>query len=85
MKQNIFIGTERKTVDISIGIKNGHSTYVVSEHDSPRNKDVIIDVFMASDLEAAIKKAIKYDHFLKTGWINLITGDGQVCRITLDE
>ena len=85
MKEDLFINTKRASVDLSFGIKIGQSVYVVSNQDTPYDKDSIIDVFLASDLRGAVRRAVKYEHFTKNGWINLITGDGQVCRITLDK
>lgn len=85
MKQNVYINRKLVAVDISIGMKIGHSLYVLSSNDTPRDKNNIIELFMASTLEEAVRFATEHEFFKVNGWINLITGDGQVCRITQED
>ena len=85
MKHIVRIDGENTPIDIDFGIKIGHSVYILCAHDSPHGKKDIIDIFMKSTLEKAVVVASSTEFFKETGFINLITGDGQVCRITREE
>lgn len=84
MKLTVRLNNEKKQLDIDFGIKIGHSLYVLCGFDSPHDKEDIIDFFMESTLEKAVKRAVLTDFFKENEYINLITGDGQVCKITID-
>ena len=80
----MFLHGNRVIVDANFGTKMGNSPYLLCGHENPRNKEDIIDVFFASTLEAALKHAVLFDFFKENNYINLITGDGQIVRLTLD-
>lgn len=84
MKLQAFYNGERKTFDLNFGIKLGYSPYILCEHDSPRDLNSVIDILTEPDIEAAVKKAILTDYFNDNGYINVITGDGQVIRVEGD-
>ena len=80
----MFLHGKRVIVDANFGIKMGNSPYLLCGHDNPRNKEDIIDIFFASSIETALKHAVVFDFFKDNGYINLITGDGQIVRLTLE-
>ena len=84
MKHTMFYRGQLRTFDVNLGMKIGHSVFILSSHETPRNKDDIIEFFMSSTLEDAIRNAILSDYFEKNGKIYVITGDGQVAYITPD-
>lgn len=84
MKHNMFYQGEHRTFDVNLGMKIGHSVYILTNHETPRNKDDIIEFFMASTLEDAIKEAILTDFFKENDYIFVICGDGQIAHITSD-
>ena len=84
MKQPMYLHGNRVVVDANFGTKMGNSPYFLCGHENPRGKEDIIDMFFASTIEAAIKYAVLFDFFKENNYINLITGDGQIIRITLD-
>ncbi|MCK4666906.1 hypothetical protein KAU33_09165 [Candidatus Dependentiae bacterium] len=84
MKQPMFLHGKRLVVDANFGTKMGTSPYLLCGHENPRLKEDIIEIFFASTIEAAIKYAVLFDFFNDNGYINLITGDGQIVRLTLD-
>jgi len=80
----MFLYGERNTIDVSCGMKIGHSPYVLCAHETPRNISDIIDFFMVSTLEDAVRRAVLSDYFKENGYVMLITGDGQVYELNLD-
>lgn len=84
MKHKMFLHGQRVTVDANFGTKMGNSPYLLCGHENPRNKEDIIEIFFASTLETALKHAVLFDFFEENKYINLITGDGQIVRLTLD-
>ena len=84
MKQPMFLRGKRVVVDANFGTKMWSSVYFLCGHENPRNKEDIIEMFFGSTLETAIKHAVLFDFFKDNDYINLITGDGQIIRLTLD-
>lgn len=80
----MFLHGKRVVIDANFGTKMGNSPYLLCGHENPRDKNDIIDMFFASTLEVAIKYAVLFDFFKENNFINLITGDGQIIRLTLD-
>lgn len=68
-----------------MGTKVGYSVYILCRYDNIYSKGDIIDVIMASTLESAIREAIKTKFFAGNGFINIISGDGQVAKVTIDK
>ena len=80
----MFLNGNRVVVDANFGTKIGTSPYFLCGHENPRSKEDIIEMFFASTIETAVKHAVLFDFFKDNGYINLITGDGQIVRLTLD-
>ena len=84
MKHNMFYQGQHRTFDVNLGMKIGKSIYILATHETPRNKEDIIEFFMASTLEDAVRNAILSDYFEKNDGIYIICGDGQVAYVTSD-
>lgn len=84
MKHNMFYQGQHRTFDVNMGMKISKSVYILANYETPRNKEDIIDFFMASTLEDAVRTAILSDYFKKNDGIYIICNDGQVVYVTSD-
>ena len=77
----MYHNDKKINVSVSFGTKIGYSPYLVSKSHNPTQLSEILGFFNASTLDIAIKKVVK--EYMKDTWeINLMTGDGQIIRIT---
>lgn len=84
MKHTMFLNGDHRTIDVNHEMKICKSIYILSAHDTPREKEDVIEFFMASSLEDAVRHAVLSDYFKENVEVKLITGDGQVYELTLD-
>lgn len=77
----MHLDNKKINVAVSFGTKNGYSPYLVTKSHNPTQLSEIIGFFNASTLDMAIKKVVK-EYLKDTVEVNLMTGDGQIIRIT---
>lgn len=82
MKLPMYLGNELITAYANFGQKNGYSPYLVSKTHSPSELKDLIGFFNASDLAKAIQYTVKYYLNESVVEVYLLTGDGQLIRIT---
>jgi len=80
----MFYQGQHRTFDVNMGMKISKSIYILASHETPRSKSDIIQFFMASSLEDAVREGILSDHFKENNYIYIICGDGQVVHVTPD-
>jgi len=69
-------------VNANFGCKFAKSVYIVANRHSATSFDEIIDYFMESDIESAIRRVVEKRLFQKFHTLYLMTGDGQEVRLT---
>jgi len=77
----MHLNDKKVNISVSFGTKNGYSPYLVSKSHNPTQLSEIIGFFNASTLDMAIKKVVK-EYMKDVSEINLMTGDGQIIRVT---
>lgn len=84
MIYNQFYNGKDTQFNLSMETKIKHSVYILCKDDKLLYKrNDVIDVIMASNFENAIRTAIDTPFFATYGFINVISGDGQVTRVTI--